>query len=462
MLRVAQEVEAILGPSTVFYDDWYTHWIAGQDADLLLQRIYGKKSELVVVCVSGAYGDSAWTHAEHRAVRARLMRAATAEGRHQVLPVRVGDGEVDGVLFNEIVPDIRDKTPEETAELIVARLNLVRRHSGPPPDPPVNGRSREPVAPGLGELLFRTRIERPAGPLIAGFGADDTLVVAEKNAAVHRWSLKDRTGLTGMSPGQPLRNGINVVASSAEPAIAIARDRKLVLVHFGRAGYTAAEIPLGRDEVLVTASGRRFATHDRRRVVVRDFGDGSVLWQQPCPSNVATVTIDPAGTAMAMAGGPNPFAGRNTITVVTRHDGRPRELSFDNIPLFGAGCQLALSPRGDLAACASFREVVLVSTRDRQVVQRRRLGAWRQEVVPALGTRLQRLICTPGGEVLWLRGRRIAQVNWSGTALHYLPHDGGCDDVAFDHAGSRLATVSQSGQVDVWQWTAPALAREGG
>src|SRR5262245_45004021 len=46
VLTVAQEVEAVLGRSTVFYDDWYTHWIAGPDADLLLQSIYRERAEL--------------------------------------------------------------------------------------------------------------------------------------------------------------------------------------------------------------------------------------------------------------------------------------------------------------------------------------------------------------------------------------------------------------------------------
>jgi hypothetical protein len=130
VLPVAQEVEAILGQSTVFYDMWYEHWIAGPDADLLLQRLYGEGTELVVVCVSGAYGDKPWTRTEHRAVRARLMRMAAAADRHRVLPVRVGDGEVEGVLLNEIVPDLRGRPAAEAAELIVARLNLVRAYAG--------------------------------------------------------------------------------------------------------------------------------------------------------------------------------------------------------------------------------------------------------------------------------------------------------------------------------------------
>lgn len=309
-----------------------------------------------------------------------------------------------------------------------------------------------PTASGLGELIFSARIEDPAGQLVVGFGADDTLVLAEKNAAIHRWSLKDAAELAGMPRGEVLRNGIRVVTSHAMPAIAIARAGKITVVHFGRSGFTTADIPLGRNEFLVPASGERFATYDGRRVAVRDFRDGSVLWQQPCPPNVATATIDMTGTAVAMASSPNFLASSNKITVVTQDNPRPREFAFDNFPLFGAGCLLGMSPAGDLVACASFREVILVEARGQQAVHRRRLGDWRQEIVPALGTRPQRLICTPAGEVLWLRGRRTALVRWTAPELHYLPQNGACDDIAFDPVGSRLAIVSQSGQVDVWQW----------
>ncbi|NMO52310.1 TIR domain-containing protein [Actinoplanes sp. TBRC 11911] len=130
VLAIAQEVEDILGRSAVFYDDWYAHWIAGQDSDLLLQSIYAQQADLVVVCVSEAYGDKPWTRTEHRAVRARLQQGGTARDRLGVLPIRVGDGEVEGVLFNQIVPDVRGMTPAEAAELIVARLNLARGTAG--------------------------------------------------------------------------------------------------------------------------------------------------------------------------------------------------------------------------------------------------------------------------------------------------------------------------------------------
>jgi hypothetical protein len=137
VLPIAQEVEAVLGRSTVFYDNWYEHWIAGSDADLLLQKLYREMTELVVMCVSGEYGDKPWTRTEYRAVRERIIKAKTADDRHRIFPVRVGDGDVEGIPFNEIVPDLRSKTVIEAAELIVARLNLVRGYAAGNVEPAV-------------------------------------------------------------------------------------------------------------------------------------------------------------------------------------------------------------------------------------------------------------------------------------------------------------------------------------
>jgi hypothetical protein len=315
-----------------------------------------------------------------------------------------------------------------------------------------SGSDGGPVVPGLGEVLFSARIKEPNGPLVVGFGAGESLVAVERDATVHRWSLEHGNGLPGMPRGEMLRAGYNIVASTGMTAIAVARDRRLSIVHFGPDGYTSTDLPLGRDEFLVKTAGERFATFDGRRVAVRDFGDGSVLWQQPCPRNVAAAAIDPTGTAVAIAGGPYPLGGSNKITFVASGDPAPREFCFDNFPMFGAACQLGMSEGGALVACASFREVLLLRPRDRQVLQRRRLGRLWQEVVPALGARPQRLICTPGGQVIWLRGRRIALIRWTPPELHYLQQKGDCDDIAFDPGRSRLAIVSQSGRVDVWKW----------
>lgn len=125
VLGIAEEVEKRLGRGTVFYDDWFEHYLAGDDADLKLQYIYGKGSTLAVVCVSQSYGGKPWTKAEHRAVRARRMQASDSAENYSILPIRVGDGEVEGILFNAIVPDVRSRSSGDSATLIIDRLRLV-------------------------------------------------------------------------------------------------------------------------------------------------------------------------------------------------------------------------------------------------------------------------------------------------------------------------------------------------
>lgn len=126
---LADAVEQALGTGTVFFDEWFEYWLAGADADLKLQDLYGQRSELVVVCVSERYGNKPWTLAEHEVIRARLQQARAASDpreRDSILPIRVGDGEVRGIQFTAIVPDARSKGIEATAQLILDRLRFLR------------------------------------------------------------------------------------------------------------------------------------------------------------------------------------------------------------------------------------------------------------------------------------------------------------------------------------------------
>jgi formylglycine-generating enzyme required for sulfatase activity len=140
---IAEAVEARLGRSRVFLDEWYEYYIAGDDSDLTLQELYSNRCVLAVVCVSEHYGGKSWTQTEHRAIRARLMRSreqsANDRGRLGILPIRVGDGDIEGIPFNTIVPDVRLKTLEETVELIIERLRLIDPNLLPSHSPPPNG-----------------------------------------------------------------------------------------------------------------------------------------------------------------------------------------------------------------------------------------------------------------------------------------------------------------------------------
>ena len=125
---IVEAVEQRLGAPNVFFDEWYEHYLAGDDADLTLQEIYGRRCVLAVVCVSARYEGKPWTRAEHAAIRARQMRARDlddASARLGMLPIRVGEGEVEGILFNTIAPDARSRTAAQVADLIVDRLRLL-------------------------------------------------------------------------------------------------------------------------------------------------------------------------------------------------------------------------------------------------------------------------------------------------------------------------------------------------
>jgi len=126
---VAEAVELRLGRGTVFFDEWFEAYLAGNDADLRLQDVYGKRAVLVVLCVSKPYGKKPWTRAEHEAIRAlkmRLQQSKDERDSHRILPLRVGDGDVPGIFENTICPEIRERPIAASAELIIERLRLIQ------------------------------------------------------------------------------------------------------------------------------------------------------------------------------------------------------------------------------------------------------------------------------------------------------------------------------------------------
>lgn len=125
---VAGILRESLGVGKVFFDEWFEAEIAGPDAQIVLQTIYGSESRLVVACVCQPYNNKPWTQEEWRAIQAfeRKLRDASSrnQARMRFLPLRFGDGQIDGLLETAIVPDVRHRTPQEIAGLIINRLEL--------------------------------------------------------------------------------------------------------------------------------------------------------------------------------------------------------------------------------------------------------------------------------------------------------------------------------------------------
>ena len=131
---IAEATEQLLGLGTVFYDEWYEGHLAGTTGDLKLREIYRQRSEVVVMCASAEYGAKTWTLAEWDSIRERHMKLR-AEGNgaaDRLLPLRVADGEVEGLLDNTIWLDARKRTHVYLAGLILQRVRTFAIDAGRP------------------------------------------------------------------------------------------------------------------------------------------------------------------------------------------------------------------------------------------------------------------------------------------------------------------------------------------
>ncbi len=102
----------------VFYDRYEEAALWGKNLYDHLRSIYTEAAEYTVMFVSDAYARKLWTNHERESALAR----AFSEHREYILPARFDDTEVPGLLKTTGYVDLRQKTPEELASLIVRKL----------------------------------------------------------------------------------------------------------------------------------------------------------------------------------------------------------------------------------------------------------------------------------------------------------------------------------------------------
>lgn len=116
---IARELERRIGPDRYFYDDNHAGALARPNLDLLLQDIYGKRSKLIVVFISGDYQTKTWCGIEFRAIRKIINNRENA----RIMYVKTGDGNVEGIFPADGYIDARRFSPEQIAEFIEERLD---------------------------------------------------------------------------------------------------------------------------------------------------------------------------------------------------------------------------------------------------------------------------------------------------------------------------------------------------
>ena len=118
-----------------------------------LPAIYGERAAAVVVFVSAEYAEWDWTRLERRAA----LNRAVQERREYVLPGRFDDTPLPGLLSDMVAVDLRGRSPEQFAALIVAKLAALDITVPGPVGSPVAGAgmARPPGAVRAGEADLR-------------------------------------------------------------------------------------------------------------------------------------------------------------------------------------------------------------------------------------------------------------------------------------------------------------------
>jgi hypothetical protein len=110
----------------VFYDEYQKANLWGKDLYVHLSEIYKDKAKYCLMLVSEHYAKKQWTNHERKAAQAR----AFSENSEYILPLRLDDAAVDGVLDTLGYLDYRKTTIEEIVETVVKKILDYNKKNG--------------------------------------------------------------------------------------------------------------------------------------------------------------------------------------------------------------------------------------------------------------------------------------------------------------------------------------------
>jgi hypothetical protein len=102
----------------LFYDDYSDVNLWGKDLYTHLIEVYSKAERYVVMFISRHYTEKVWTNHERRAAQSRAL---TERGEY-ILPVRLDDTAIEGLLPTVSYLDARRISPEVLASKILEKL----------------------------------------------------------------------------------------------------------------------------------------------------------------------------------------------------------------------------------------------------------------------------------------------------------------------------------------------------
>jgi hypothetical protein len=121
---VARQLADLLRQSgfRVFFDEYEKSQLWGRDLYAHLSEVYKNRARYCVMFLSQSYSRKLWTNHERKAAQARSFR----ESREYILPLRLDDTEVPGILETTGYIDLRDTKIEDVYEILCQKLNEVK------------------------------------------------------------------------------------------------------------------------------------------------------------------------------------------------------------------------------------------------------------------------------------------------------------------------------------------------
>jgi hypothetical protein len=117
---VADAVKNKLPTGSVFYDEDFIAQLARPNLDNLLQTVYLKNSDLIVVFLSEDYDKKMWCGIEWRAVRSFINNRSD----ETVMLVRADNSNIPGVFPHDGYIDMSRFPPEQVAQFVLERVRL--------------------------------------------------------------------------------------------------------------------------------------------------------------------------------------------------------------------------------------------------------------------------------------------------------------------------------------------------
>ena len=128
--KLAKLLEA--GGYSVFYDEFERAELWGKNLYTYFSSIYKDQARYCIMFLSKHYAQKLWTKHELQSAQAR---AFAEENREYILPIRLDDTEIPGILLTAGYLDLRSMTIEAIYQVLVEKLSGTTSQTTEQPQP---------------------------------------------------------------------------------------------------------------------------------------------------------------------------------------------------------------------------------------------------------------------------------------------------------------------------------------